>query len=205
VSSESLFDIPPLRRRRRPFLQRISDDLIDPLNNPPRYPRIIAYTYEADMHCPTCARERFGLSGGVRTNDTDPMLDYRGVRTDAVDREGNPVTPVFADADWCGEQYLSHSLECADCQYVMASHSPSFHGFCNCEDGCETGECDACGDFREHDEPERYDGCSCVNCEAAAAYTPIRATDPIELMQAPVITPEALATYLAEFAEAVDA
>jgi hypothetical protein len=31
-------------------------------------PRVIAYTYEADVHCPACARTRFGYRGAVRTN-----------------------------------------------------------------------------------------------------------------------------------------
>lgn len=45
-------------------------------------PEIVAWTYEAAMHCPTCAAERFGrdlFNGGA-----------------AVDREGNPPHPVFS-------------------------------------------------------------------------------------------------------------
>jgi hypothetical protein len=48
---------------------------------------IIAYTYDAAMHCPDCAEARFGHEGG--------KLDDLGVPLDAQDREGNSVRPVF--------------------------------------------------------------------------------------------------------------
>ena len=41
---------------------------------------IIGYTYDADIHCPCCARERF--------DDLDSELEE--------DSEGNPIHPVFA-------------------------------------------------------------------------------------------------------------
>lgn len=50
---------------------------------------VIGYTYEADVHCPDCARKRF----------TDP--DH------AEDREGNPVHPLFLgdveEPEYCGD------------------------------------------------------------------------------------------------------
>jgi hypothetical protein len=49
---------------------------------------IIAYTYDAAMHCPDCAEERFGHQGG--------KLDELGVPMDAQDRYGNSVRPVFS-------------------------------------------------------------------------------------------------------------
>jgi len=55
--------------------------------------KVIAYTYEADIHCRTCAIDRF------------PTLATTG---EATDREGNPVHPVFST----DEIELSH---CADC------------------------------------------------------------------------------------------
>jgi hypothetical protein len=45
---------------------------------------IVAYTYMADYHCPHCAEEAFGRAE-----------DRSWVREDAVDGEGNPVSPVF--------------------------------------------------------------------------------------------------------------
>ncbi len=53
--------------------------------------RIIAYTYEADLHCPACAQARFGFEPEAQT-----------------DKEGNRVTPVFSDnecppgGEYCG-------------------------------------------------------------------------------------------------------
>lgn len=41
---------------------------------------IVAWTYESDFHCPDCAYLRFG-------NDLH--------KTTTVDREGNPLHPVF--------------------------------------------------------------------------------------------------------------
>lgn len=46
---------------------------------------IVGYTYEAGLHCPDCAKERFGLE------------DHgKWVREDATDREGNEVHPLFS-------------------------------------------------------------------------------------------------------------
>lgn len=49
----------------------------------------VAYTYEADYHCPGCAEERFGL---------DTHSEVSG-----EDREGNPVHAVFSwNEGWQG-------------------------------------------------------------------------------------------------------
>lgn len=53
--------------------------------------RVIGYTYEASIHCEACARERFG----DRVDDVN-----------TVDREGNPLHPVFS----CDDE----ALECCD-------------------------------------------------------------------------------------------
>lgn len=58
--------------------------------------KIIAYTYEADIHCCSCAEARFGTQDG---------RDW--VSEDAEDGEGNPVHPVFStdeleDDEVCG-------------------------------------------------------------------------------------------------------
>jgi hypothetical protein len=57
-------------------------------------PDVIAYTYEADSHCPECARERF-----------DDALDGPDARGD----EGNPVGAIFSTDEH------SDGLSCADC------------------------------------------------------------------------------------------
>lgn len=54
---------------------------------------VIGYTYEADVHCLSCAFDRFG-----------DMLD----RDDAIDSEGNSPHPIFdidegAEDEHCGD------------------------------------------------------------------------------------------------------
>lgn len=55
-------------------------------------PRIIAYTYEAAMHCPDCTRARFARPPDLQRPESFP--DRCGVPMDARDREGNLVHPV---------------------------------------------------------------------------------------------------------------
>jgi hypothetical protein len=66
-------------------------------------PSIIAYTYEAAIHCPACTRLRF------------QKIDQVTVRIDdmCTDREGNLVRPVFStDETPPGES-------CDDCHEVL--------------------------------------------------------------------------------------
>jgi len=92
--------------------------------------RIIAYTYEADVHCPDCASERFahtGAKGYAVDSHSHPMsfcygrpgyftsqhsgvsteLDEHLIPMNATDCEGNPVHPVFTtdehDFTHCGD------------------------------------------------------------------------------------------------------
>jgi len=61
----------------------------------------IAYTYEADTHCPACAESRFGRSA-------------RGfIAKDATDDEGNPVGAVF-EWDECPD-----GIVCGTCGGVV--------------------------------------------------------------------------------------
>ena len=60
---------------------------------------IIAWTYEADYHCPDCAWRRFGHAL------EDP---------DTVDREGNPLHPVFS---W--DEAPIDGIACGDCGEVI--------------------------------------------------------------------------------------
>lgn len=74
--------------------------------------RIVAYTYEADVHCPACARKRFApaLTGCGPADLTQWHEDEHGLPIEATDREGNPVHPVFS-TDERGDS-LTH---CGDC------------------------------------------------------------------------------------------
>ena len=72
----------------------------------------IAYTYEADTHCPSCALDRFGPEPG------------RGwVRDDATDAEGNPVGAVFPWDEWCESSEPGRAiLACGTCGDILDEH-----------------------------------------------------------------------------------
>jgi hypothetical protein len=58
---------------------------------------IVAWTYDADMHCPTCAERRFGAAK-LADDELPP-----------IDSEGNEIQPVFSSdepgdcGDYCGD------------------------------------------------------------------------------------------------------
>lgn len=70
--------------------------------------RIIGYTYETDVHCPACT---FKATEHPYAWICQPvsLRDEHGVLKDAVDREGNPIHPLF-DID---ENNFTH---CGDCR-----------------------------------------------------------------------------------------
>lgn len=55
--------------------------------------QIIAYTYDAAMHCPKCTLRQFTI--GRLTLAHPCANDEHGVPYDLLDREGNEVRPVF--------------------------------------------------------------------------------------------------------------
>ena len=69
-------------------------------------PRIIAYTHDADVHCPACTR-----AAAAADHPRGPLapleMDEHGLPIDLIDREGNPVRPVFStdetEATHCGD------------------------------------------------------------------------------------------------------
>jgi hypothetical protein len=69
--------------------------------------RIIAYTYDADIRCPDCARNRFCSPEAKQAPADD--IDEHGLLLVQEDREGNVIHPVFS-TDELGS--LNH---CADC------------------------------------------------------------------------------------------
>ena len=58
--------------------------------------RIVAYTFEADIHCPDCTTERAALGLLTREPPLRQPVDEHGLTADLVDREGNPIRPVFS-------------------------------------------------------------------------------------------------------------
>lgn len=70
--------------------------------------KIIAYAYEAALHCPGCTHKRHQRSPfRVRAPSPGPG-DEHGIPWLAIDREGNRVHPVFdtssdADGEYCDD------------------------------------------------------------------------------------------------------
>ena len=80
--------------------------------------RITAYNYNADVHCPECTREAYRADTTLRHPVTRELYDTgsadeNGVGLGAIDREGNPVHPVFTT----DEHDFTH---CGDCHEELA-------------------------------------------------------------------------------------
>ena len=81
---------------------------------------IMAYTYEADYHCPSCTRTRFHWTNKAYGYDMG-LLDSWGIPDSATDREGNLIHPVFNTdewqelSDWYVEENPTQRLICGDC------------------------------------------------------------------------------------------
>jgi hypothetical protein len=76
---------------------------------------IVAYAYDAAMHCPACTREACTESV-LRRDPTHPYAsprsDQNGIPGDACDREGNIVSPLFSCA-------VEQEETCDDCLSVI--------------------------------------------------------------------------------------
>ena len=82
----------------------------------------IAYTYEADIHCPDCTETRFGRS------------DSGFIAEDSEDSEGNPVGIVAPWDEWWHGDGECESLYCGTCfEFIDAAHSEECDAFCEME------------------------------------------------------------------------
>lgn len=73
----------------------------------------IAYTYEADYHCPQCAERRFGT-------------DAEGwIPADALDQEGNLIGAVAPWDEWQQFSGERETLNCADCGEELDEYIPA--------------------------------------------------------------------------------
>ena len=72
--------------------------------------KVIAYTYEADTHCVDCTVKRFGTAED-------------GYVEDAIDAEGNPVTPLFSTDEWWANALYAgkrhEALACGTCGEII--------------------------------------------------------------------------------------
>ena len=74
----------------------------------------IAYTYEADYHCPACAEAKFGL-------------DSNGYIT-GIDFEGNNVGVVAPWDEWYQLDYGTQTLNCSNCGELLDIYKEENHG-----------------------------------------------------------------------------
>jgi hypothetical protein len=94
--------------------------------------RIIAYTYEADVHCIDCTRGRFADSPNARIKWTQEV-DEHGVWNDSqfptLDAEGNLVHPLFSIDEWqeLDTSFLAENptqyLACGDCHEIIDEYT----------------------------------------------------------------------------------
>jgi len=76
----------------------------------------IAYTYEADTHCPPCAVARFGMDPGYPCPEPEPHDSAR-------DSEGNPIGAVAPWDEWCEPSEPGpHVLTCGTCGGTIEEH-----------------------------------------------------------------------------------
>ena len=101
-------------------------------------PTPIAYTYEADTHCPQCAEKRFGLHNNLISG---------------TDSEGNEVGVIAPWDEWhCEDSLVMQTLACATCATVLDTFTPLLDLRHAPNSAC-TGE-------------PIMDGNKCVECEA---------------------------------------
>lgn len=95
--------------------------------------KIIAYTYEADYHCPDCTRHNWrdsiAAAKYVRKPETlHEVLDENGVPFTAIDREGNRVHPIFSTDELPCDLPESAGgytpVTCGDCRAIIKEASP---------------------------------------------------------------------------------
>lgn len=82
----------------------------------------IAYTYDADTHCPSCAEARFGRckDGWIACADTHDW------RPGARDSEGNTVGVIAPWDEWCNpDDPTTAILACGTCRGVIEEHEHS--------------------------------------------------------------------------------
>ena len=163
----------------------------------PGEPGVYGYRHEGRTLCILCTREVLNVSA---YSDARPADDV------ARDGFGIPVGTstttqlrhrIGRTPDWCEPNNADGCrLGCDRCYGELASHQPSYHGWCDCGDGCEVGDCDACN-TPEVDEDERSEGCRCDHCTAPAL--PVMTAADITLRSAPDVSDADLAAMVAAF------
>jgi predicted RNA-binding Zn-ribbon protein involved in translation (DUF1610 family) len=125
----------------------------------------IAYTFEADTHCPACTVERFGTEPG-RSWPTD----------DAEDSEGNRLGVIFPWDEWCEPSAPGlQVLGCGTCGGTIEKHEHEPEARCPacgdpidyCQGHGEIGDPDGWAILQAHDSDD-HGSCNAWGCDAAA-------------------------------------
>lgn len=153
---------------------------------------IVAWTYEADIHCPDCAEGRWGEQG-LRQALGDKGLE---------DREGNLVRPVYG---WDSDDYITESCgdchepfddawrpgsfqrQCPQCEQDMGAASEGERRECpHCKvtaiwagsvSGWDTpddilmGCCPKCGTYNGRGDDGEGDNCECKQCGLSLVWS----------------------------------
>lgn len=88
-------------------------------------PAIIAYTYEAAVHCPDCTRAAVAAARFWWADDPDAYSDEHGIPSNARDREGSEVCPVFSTDETRADLPVfggGCALSCGTCRCVIRQH-----------------------------------------------------------------------------------
>lgn len=147
------------------------------------YPHPIAYTFDADYHCPVCTERRFGVD------------EHGFPPEDARDSEGNPIGAVAPWDEWHEpSEPRPHVLACGSCRGEID----------RIEDELPAGwtACEQCG--AAMNPAERMLGAVCGRCcranhRRACPVTPAPDLAPIvhQLLAAAVLVPLAAGILLA--------
>lgn len=70
--------------------------------------KIIAYTYDSDIHCVDCTKERFSANAQQAQEYT---VDENNVLSFAKDSERNPIHAVFST-----DEFNPNGAYCGDCR-----------------------------------------------------------------------------------------
>ena len=88
---------------------------------------IVAYTYDADIHCIACTVKQFAYfhTGEIRI----AVGDWNGIYFNQEDSEGNLVHPLFSTDEWqeLDEGFLAENptqyLACGDCHEIIETYT----------------------------------------------------------------------------------
>ena len=94
---------------------------------------ILAYTYEAAVHCTACTQVRFS-DGSTHGSESDvatlgPATDSNGIWYEQADSEGNLIHALFSYDEWqeYDEAFLAENptqyLACGDCHEVIDEYT----------------------------------------------------------------------------------